>query len=260
MMKDIKGYEGLYAITKQGEVWSYRSNKFLKNRRTSNGFSIELNVNGKAKSFIVARLVYATWNNCDYTKLNNGKFGYIDGDKYNVKLNNLSFVPNNSYDETQIKQIPYAPDYGITKNGDVWSYKTNKFLTHTIDKKFQVHKINLRVNGEIKYYTIHRLVLSTWNPVSNWENLQVNHKDENRNNNNLENLEWCDAQYNINYGTRNQRVAEKKKKQVKCIELDKIFNSINEAANSINVNPCNISACISGKQETSGGYHWELIL
>ena len=37
-MKDIKGYEGLYAVTSCGKVWSYRSNKFLKTEITTNGY------------------------------------------------------------------------------------------------------------------------------------------------------------------------------------------------------------------------------
>ena len=53
--------------------------------------------------------------------------------------------------------------------------------------------------------------------ISNYDNLpQVNHKDENPSNNNVENLEWCDAKYNMNYGTRNERASESHKGKKGC--------------------------------------------
>ena len=64
-------------------------------------------------------------------------------------------------------------------------------------------------NGERKLHSIHRLVLMTFAPCENMENLQVNHLDENKENNNLNNLEWVTCKDNINHGTRNDRVSEK---------------------------------------------------
>ena len=56
-MKDIKGYEGLYAITSCGKVWSYRSNRFLI-PRIVNGYSqVTLRKNSKGKSYYIHRLV-----------------------------------------------------------------------------------------------------------------------------------------------------------------------------------------------------------
>lgn len=58
-----------------------------------------------------------------------------------------------------------------------------------------------------KDYKIHRLVAEAF--IDNPNNLpQVNHKDENKQNNNVDNLEWCDARYNINYGSRTQKQIE----------------------------------------------------
>lgn len=65
--------------------------------------------------------------------------------------------------------------------------------------------IQLCLNGKIKKYFVHRLVAQTFIP--NYDNLpEVNHKDENPGNNNVDNLEWCDRSYNINYGTRKDKV------------------------------------------------------
>jgi hypothetical protein len=47
--------------------------------------------------------------------------------------------------------------------------------------------------------SVHRLVLSTYKPCVGWEDLQVNHKDRNTSNPNLDNLEWCDQAFNCNH-------------------------------------------------------------
>ena len=60
-------------------------------------------------------------------------------------------------------------------------------------------------NSVSKFYLIHRLVAQTFIPNPN-NLLEVNHKDGNKANNNVENLEWCNAKYNCNYGTRNQKL------------------------------------------------------
>lgn len=68
--------------------------------------------------------------------------------------------------------------------------------------------VQLRKDGKGTWKYIHRLVAEAF--LENPEHLeQVNHKDECKTNNCVENLEWCDRKYNMNYGTRTQRVTEK---------------------------------------------------
>ena len=67
--------------------------------------------------------------------------------------------------------------------------------------------VQLCLDGKIKKYLVHRLVIQTF--ILNPDNLpEVNHKDENPGNNNVDNLEWCNHSYNINYGTRKDKVRE----------------------------------------------------
>lgn len=62
-MKNVKGYEGLYAITTNGDVWSYKSNKFLSTfaGKTSNYLLVDLTKNGVRKHHLVHRLVALTY-------------------------------------------------------------------------------------------------------------------------------------------------------------------------------------------------------
>ena len=89
-------------------------------------------------------------------------------------------------------------------------------------------QVDLRNNGKRKTKYIHRLVTEAFIP--NPESLpQINHIDEVKDNNNVENLEWCDSSYNINYGTRTERVS--KKVRAVNVETGEIvtFSSVKEA-------------------------------
>ena len=68
-------------------------------------------------------------------------------------------------------------------------------------------QVNLRKNGEYKTCSLHRLVAQTFIPNPN--NLpQVNHIDQDKTNNRVENLEWKSPKDNCNHGTRNERIAK----------------------------------------------------
>ena len=107
---------------------------------------------------------------------------------------------------------------------------------------------------------IHRLVALTFLPNPN-RLPQVNHKDENKENNSVENLEWCDAKYNSNYGTRNARVAEKHSKPVSQYSLDgdwiATYKSMLEAERITGIQSSSISKCCKGELKKTGGYHWQ---
>ena len=118
--------------------------------------------------------------------------------------------------------------------------------------------VNLYKNREVKHRKIHRLVAQAFIP--NPDNLpEVNHKDETRNNNCVENLEWCDRYYNNNYRTKNRRKRETSGYAVKCLETGEIFASYREVEELTGIKHGNISACILGKQKTARKLHWEKI-
>ena len=153
----------------------------------------------------------------------------------------------------------YEGLYQVSNEGNVKSLQNNKEknLKPVSDKYGYLHVI-LCKNCEHKNYFIHRLVAAAFIP--NPYNLpQVNHKDEDRHNNNVNNLEWCDAKYNINYGTRNLKSSISQGKKVKCIETNVIYNSTKDAERQTGINQSNIVKACKGKYKTSGKYHWEYV-
>lgn len=153
----------------------------------------------------------------------------------------------------------YEGLYAITEDGQVYSYRSKKFLKPRKNKQGYLQVI-LQHKGIKKCKRIHRLIMETYCPCEDMENLQVNHLNEIRDDNRLENLNWVTCKENINYGSHNERVAAAKKKKIRCIETDVIYNSIGEAAKAINRSISSLSCCLTGRQKTCGGFHWEYVV
>ena len=101
----------------------------------------------------------------------------------------------------------YEGLYQISNQGSIRSLlrsgKCKRYLKPYITSDGYARVI-LSKNGKLKSHKIHRLVAETFIP--NPDNLpQINHKDEHKLNNCVDNLEWCTAKYNINYGVRSKK-------------------------------------------------------
>ena len=123
-------------------------------------------------------------------------------------------------------------------------------------------RITLSKNNIKRKYFIHRVVALAFIPTSDPEKTQVNHKDENKFNNRVDNLEWCTAKYNSNYGTRPEKISINKSKKVLCIETGETFKSARYAAKYYNLNLFMISNAANPNQtnhKTAAGFHWQYI-
>ena len=99
--------------------------------------------------------------------------------------------------------LPEIKDlYTITSDGEIYSDNSGKMKTRNKgNTTYQI--INLmRENGKKKTFRLHRLVLMAFNPIENMDKLEVNHKDGDKTNNKLENLEWCTSSENQTHAFR----------------------------------------------------------
>ena len=109
--------------------------------------------------------------------------------------------------------------------------------------------VGLWKNNKQKTYKVHRLVAEAF--IDNTDNLpQVNHKDENPLNNNVNNLEWCNSKYNCNFGTRIERITKRRSKTVLQYDLEGNFirewKSTAECGRN-GFNQAHVAACCQGK-------------
>lgn len=157
--------------------------------------------------------------------------------------------------------IGYEGLYEVTDTGLVYSVRSKKYLSQK-KRPDGYMEVNLWRDNIGQSFLVHRLVAEAFIPmVLGLE--QINHKDENKSNNNAENLEWCNAKYNSNYGTNRERgVYTRKSRQsncrkVKCVETGNIYESIQLATSMAGVHNTNISRVLKGERNTAGGFHWE---
>lgn len=189
------------------------------------------------------------------------------------------------------KLIEGCPGYAITSDGQVWSFKTNKYLKQKIDR-YGYPCVSLSINNKNKTMTVHRLVAEAFIP--NPDNKPtVNHKDENKLNNSVNNLEWMTVAENNCYGTHYQRssetllgreitdearkkISEKNKgrkltdkqrkkislshmgekhcraRSVRCVETQEVFYCISDAARAYNIDKSAIVANCKDRSSYAG--------
>ena len=126
------------------------------------------------------------------------------------------------------KSIEFCPKYSVSSKGQIAI--RGKFVIKTIAQYncngYRI--VNLKVGGKYKTFRVHRLVAQAFIPNPN-SLPQVNHKDENKANNCVENLEWCTALYNNTYGSRPNKIRASNSRRG-CTESikQKIKNTVTE--------------------------------
>lgn len=168
------------------------------------------------------------------------------------------------------KELEEAAGIYIYDDGRVWNEKKQKFISTSLDEKGYV-KVSLWVNKKVKTLKIHRLVAKYFIP-NPYNYKEVNHKDEDKTNNCVSNLEWCNRKYNVNYGNRSKKVSQSmlnNRQSKKVLQYDRNGNfvreypSIHEAARQLGKESVhgeqNISICARGKTGKAYGYIWKFI-
>lgn len=108
----------------------------------------------------------------------------------------------------------YEGIYEVSNMGRIMSLnwrgsKYPKLMTPIIDRK-GYYNIVLSKNGKTQRCLFHRIVAEAF--IEDIEGCyEINHKDEDKGNNKVSNLEWCTRKYNMNYGTIKPRMARRRK-------------------------------------------------
>lgn len=177
--------------------------------------------------------------------------------------------------------VGYEGLYSVSDKGFVFSHISNKWLKNSTNSNGYL-SVELFKNGKNTRMLVHRIVAEAFLENPN-QYPCVNHKDESKSNNDVNNLEWCSYRYNQNYGTCQERRcqslsrywqspkfredikrnAERSKglfskpiiQKSKTGETIAEFISINEAMRQTKIR--HIHEVCSGKRKSAGGYTWE---
>ena len=154
------------------------------------------------------------------------------------------------------KEIPGSGGkYQISNYGNVYSLINNVQL-----KGVNNGNGYLRVKLNERLFYINRLVAMAFIPNPKCYK-EINHKNENKLNNNADNLEWCSHKYNMKFGTRNKRAIDNTKKSVIQYTMSGkyvcSYNSIVEAAGKMSISKGNIVSVLKGNRKSAGGYKWK---
>ena len=152
----------------------------------------------------------------------------------------------------------------VYKNGAVRHWPSKVLVPYL--RKDGYYSVSLSKNGVRKSYRVHRLVAETFIP--NPDNLpEVNHKNEIKTDNRVENLEWCTSEYNLNWATHNIRMVQTAKKNNKHgkpiiqFTLDgkyvNEYKNTSEASLKTGIVRSTIGKVANGQRKTAGGFIWK---
>ena len=178
------------------------------------------------------------------------------------------------------KTIEGYENYMVSNLGRVKSLKFSKEkILKQVKDKNNYCRVCLYKDKKLKHYLVHRLVATVFIPNLN-NYCVVNHRDENPQNNNVNNLEWVTQKYNVNYGKRNEKlsIAHKGKKHTqehieKCVkaqlkpivqlslngEFIKKWDSAKQVKLELGFSNNNICTCLKGKTKSAGKYKWKYL-
>ncbi len=202
-----------------------------------------------------------------FSKRNSTKRGYNMCCKRCYGKHNCSYDLTNEWRDV----IGYEGIYKVSIDGEIISLERS-FIVNGNNVYLPTKKLSQRQNhngymtailsnnGRNKTILVHRIVASAF--IDNPNNFDcINHKDENKHNNNADNLEWCNHLYNNNYGTRNEKISNSHTGAIRT-ELQKINMTKSQRNNGtpvaqidIDGNVVNVFISISEATERTGIKH-----
>ena len=169
----------------------------------------------------------------------------------------------------RVKTIGRNVNWTLRDGSIAQVYIASKMLRQQMNYK-GYYRITLRRDKKDFNIAVQRIVGITF--LSNPNDLpQINHKDENKENNCVSNLEWCTAKYNNNYATKNDRLSETMRKHYvprsfaarKVVQYDKKgvfiseYPSLKQAERITGIDVSGISKCCRGIYKQFRGFVWQ---
>lgn len=156
-------------------------------------------------------------------------------------------------------QVPFYldPRYTVCSDGTILglSGKQLKFAKNQSGYMF----FNFWLNGKRKTHVVHRAILKSFSPEPEGSPV-VNHIDGNKENNSLDNLEWCSYSQNTNHAIKilNKDFAKNSRKEVIAVSLDgltkKTFKSLTDCAADLQVSIAQVCRVLKGLRKSANGY------
>jgi hypothetical protein len=286
-------FEGLdnYMVNKNGSIKNVKSGKIL-----SNAIKRTFISNDKKKVGMETYIVVA----CTFIKnIDPKRLKYIkhsDSDKSNNSVDNITWVHLYNLDEERstLKNLKTVKNLGVEVNGyPLFEYKNiNDEIFYLINPSLKLSRYAISAKGSIlniknnkclkvstnplKYcsnklkvddrkksrgFMIHRIVAFTL--IENDEpdsKIHINHKNKNRCDNNVENLEWCTPKENNKHKSKDCKIKLSGKRvcqiDMETNETIKIWDKISDFGEFHNVRVSNIVQCCKGKRNNAWGFKW----
>ena len=167
-------------------------------------------------------------------------------------------------------KIKGCPNYSVSDTGEVRNDSRGK-LKSLKQRPDGYLGVDLYTNGQRTSARVHRLVGEAY--LSNPDGLsQINHKDGDKHNNSVDNLEWVSAKENMQHAAANglwhpsygmlgkkNPNAGRPGLRVRIVETGEVYSSITDCAKAINGNDRHICDCLAGRQVTHRSYHFEYV-
>jgi hypothetical protein len=266
-----------YIVSTSGKVYNRKNNHIMKISLRAGYIHVGLSISGKSKTYKVHRLVAECFIP---NPLNKKLVNHKDGNKENNKLSNLEWMTHKENTQHAIdnglierktgsynviknfplvngKQIPNYENYYVFPDGKIYNTKT-KILHNLTNNAAGYVQVGLSKNNKVKHFLLHVLVAKAF--IDNPENKEfVNHKDGNKQNNDIINLEWVTNSENIRHAIDTGLLKIEKP----VIQYDLNFNEINrfksitEAVEKTSTSYNSISQVCSKKQHTANNFIWK---
>jgi hypothetical protein len=174
-------------------------------------------------------------------------------------INKESKKSKEVFNPDTMKIISEYPNYLVDNKGNIY-VKETMTIRLPVPNPNGYNRVLLSDKSKRKNKYVHRLVAETFIP--NPDNLPyVNHKDANRKNNSVENLEWCTAQQNMSHDSKLRKTGKKIQAFTTDGKFVKEYESIKEAGRELKIDSTSITKAVSGanRRTTAGGYIWKYV-